>query len=279
MKQLSFARMGEHSGLIKAGIYFFAICPLLSTAGCQTNVSEKHYFSRESKDGEKNYYRVQIDATSSWFDNVRYIAGDFDEQVVNEYFAGPITRESVSHTLHEDGTHTRIKQGKSETSNAEKEQEQNQGGSTSENNGDQPKKPDAPKPEDDDSSLPARIGRTGSVFLYIQSARANVIANEIKDIATSRVLGDQLAMIMNKDQILERAEATDQADNWKTTAQSLASTLNTAKENTPTDEAAVLAQARELLAEMGEIAVFTDLAGYRQWLADNRYRLMNGGTP
>lgn len=262
---------------VKRSVLLGSIASVLVVVGCSTQVTEKHFFSRPSSNGENNYYRVKIEASSDWFDNVRFIAGDFDEDVVNEYFAGPITRKSELLTMHKDGKTSKVE--KDETKADAETPETSTTRERREDASNAPAKPKEPAKNDDSSAFPRRVGRPGTVFLYIQSARANVIANEIKEIATARVLGDQLAAILNKDRILDRATSDDRADDWQSKAASLAATLDAAKDSLPADEDAVLNQARELLHEMGEMAVFTSMAEYRQWLNDNRFRLMNGETP
>ncbi len=270
------------------GLSLVLLCFALLSAGCQTRVSEKHYFAR-TNGKQTNYYRVKITAQSNWFDNVRYVAGDFDEQTVNEYFAGPIATPIEHHDISGNEDESGDTPGEGDTPGGEAESKavgstpsDQQDGKNGQDTATKRKKNDGDAAGGTDSGsvpFPSRIGRQGSVFLYIQSARANVIANEIKEIATARDLGNDLAKILNKDVIVARELAADAADDWQTRASSLAGTLEAAQGNTPGDADSVRQLAEQLLQGLDENVAFSDLAGFQAWLTANRYRLMSGDTP
>ena len=217
--------------------------------GC-ASVHETHYFRSQQAGASPNYYRVTIDANAR-ATKVRYLAGYFDEQAVEQYFSEFTQPESLaSVTGSQDGG--------------------------DEGEGDA----DAQAPSSSARLEPIDPKLEGRSLVLILSTNVDEIAAQIGGMAENIQVQTALAGLAQREQVeaSELAQKRDELDEARAeqlarTIEQVQAVLDDDKASAKAKQAARLRVANALATYLGATEPFADLEAAHQWLAENRSRI------
>lgn len=220
----------------------------LASVGCGAHVNETHYFrsTHVGADGMPNYYRVEVTARST-ATKIRYLAGYFSDEAVNQYFNEFTQPETLSGTLLPD------------------EDDSEDCAQT---------KTEARELTPVDAKLEDRS------LVLVLSSNVDEIAAQLGALAKNRQTQAALTAIINREQIqaADEAKARDASD--ASAAKSVAEAAERSAARLGADglsledtEAELLLLANTLAEYLGASERFTEVAEASAWLEANRARI------
>lgn len=213
--------------------------------GCAT-VHETHYFRSAGEQGAVNYYRVQVTAKGR-ATKVRYLAGYFDTQAVEQYFS--------EFAQPKDGL-----DGLTASDDASEPEPEASGEAQGE----------AETVEPIDPKLRDRE------LVLMLSTNVEDVAAQIGALAESMQVQNALSELVNRERLEAEREAAAALEADRVAAASLVRTAEQTRVSLGDKERSaeeILRLANALAAYLGSTQRFEDLGEARAWLAANRARL------
>ncbi|EDM75184.1 hypothetical protein PPSIR1_40944 [Plesiocystis pacifica SIR-1] len=224
------------------------LASVAALVGCAT-VHETHYFRSAGEQGAVNYYRVQVTAKGR-ATKVRYLAGYFDTQAVEQYFS-----EFAQPKEGLDGLTAADEAGEGEPEASDTAGEAHTEAETVE--------PIDPKLRDRE-------------LVLMLSTNVEDVAAQIGALAESMQVQNALSELVNRERLEAEREAAAALEADRVAAASLVRTAEQTRVSLGDKERSaeeILRLANALAAYLGSTQRFEDLGEARAWLAANRARL------